>query len=119
MRDCSAATDLEDPAGPAGFLRAVSSYPVPVAKATLAALPRQATGHLSGVSEGPLPLSQGRGARQAQALSERHSATGSDDASPNNFLPLLEIQVSGGIQCEDSKWVTWFGHVRGHCAPST
>lgn len=85
--------------GPAGLLRAVSRCPVPAAKATLAAVPRQARGRLPGVGEGPLLLSQGGGARQAQALSERHSTTWSDHAHPDTFLPLLGIQVSGGVQC--------------------
>lgn len=47
--------------GPAGLLRAVSRCPVPAAKATLAAVPRQARGHLPGVGEGPLLLSRGAG----------------------------------------------------------
>lgn len=75
-------------------------------------------GNRKTVSERPLALLQGRAAEQTQAFPECPVTSG-DDASPDVFLPLLEVQASGGFQCEGSRQMTQFGRVRGQCALST
>lgn len=104
--------------GPAGLLRAVSRCPVPAAKATLAAVPRQARGRLPGVGERPLLLSQGGGARKHRPSRSVTLRLGviTPIQTPSSCGWESRSRVASSV---DSKRVTWFGHVRGHCAPST